>query len=285
MLDPMFHLPSLKKSGRFLITPEVVRGEKDLLRDCFTETAAPPKVHKPEKGQFGGVRGAAARRPPIRLPPDPILRTLDSRPMFARWRTMLRTAATAASAVRNLPAPNGSRRGAARRQSSAAAATIEPDRDVARERHHRRPHAHRDQEPEREDGEEHAAARRHALAAFEFQKDRPVVPGDGGEAGQRDSERNRRLADAAAVQQESGERRQEPLQHVQREDEDSPLAAERAADVRRAHVAAADLANVYPAHGLRDEIRERHRAEQIGAENERNVPSLNHRIGLPQSSE
>ena len=51
MLDPMFHLPSLKKSGRFLITPEVVSGEKDLLRDSFTETAAPPKLRKPEKGE------------------------------------------------------------------------------------------------------------------------------------------------------------------------------------------------------------------------------------------
>jgi hypothetical protein len=50
MLDPMFHLPSLKQSGRFLITPEVVRGEKDLLRDSFTE-AVQPKAHKTEKGE------------------------------------------------------------------------------------------------------------------------------------------------------------------------------------------------------------------------------------------
>ncbi len=51
MLDPMFQLPSLKKTGRFLITPEVVRGEKDLLRDCFTETAAPPKARKPDRDE------------------------------------------------------------------------------------------------------------------------------------------------------------------------------------------------------------------------------------------
>ena len=32
MLDPMFRLPSLKKHGQFVVTPEVVRGEKDLLQ-------------------------------------------------------------------------------------------------------------------------------------------------------------------------------------------------------------------------------------------------------------
>jgi len=47
----MFHLPSLKKSGRFLITPEVVSGEKDLLRDSFTEAPAPQKVRKTEKDE------------------------------------------------------------------------------------------------------------------------------------------------------------------------------------------------------------------------------------------
>ena len=41
MLDPMFHLPSLKKTGKFLLTAEVVRGEKDLLKDSFVEHAVP----------------------------------------------------------------------------------------------------------------------------------------------------------------------------------------------------------------------------------------------------
>jgi ATP-dependent Clp protease ATP-binding subunit ClpX len=40
MLDPMFHLPSLGKKGKFVVTPEIVRGEKDLLRDGFVANGA-----------------------------------------------------------------------------------------------------------------------------------------------------------------------------------------------------------------------------------------------------
>jgi len=48
MLEPMFHLPSLGKKGRFTVTPEVVRGEKDLLADCFEELRR-PKAKSPRK--------------------------------------------------------------------------------------------------------------------------------------------------------------------------------------------------------------------------------------------
>ena len=49
MLDPMFHLPSLKKSCKFVVTPEVVRGEKDLL-SSFVESAPPQTKPKAPEG-------------------------------------------------------------------------------------------------------------------------------------------------------------------------------------------------------------------------------------------
>ena len=42
MLDPMYHLPSLPKRGTFMVTPEVVRGEKPLL-ESFVENRAVSK--------------------------------------------------------------------------------------------------------------------------------------------------------------------------------------------------------------------------------------------------
>jgi len=48
MLDPMFELPSRKKPGRFVVTPEVVRGDKDLLRDSCEELSSPRPKAKPE---------------------------------------------------------------------------------------------------------------------------------------------------------------------------------------------------------------------------------------------
>jgi len=47
MLDAMFDLPSRKTPGRYTVTPEVVRGEKDLLRDCREDLpAAKPRKKK-----------------------------------------------------------------------------------------------------------------------------------------------------------------------------------------------------------------------------------------------
>ena len=37
MLDPMYHLPSSKDKGKFVVTPAVVRGEKNLLKDSRVE--------------------------------------------------------------------------------------------------------------------------------------------------------------------------------------------------------------------------------------------------------
>ncbi len=54
MLDPMFHLPSMDKKGRFVVTPEIVRGEKDLLRDGFVA------VSKAQAASGSGKSGDAA---------------------------------------------------------------------------------------------------------------------------------------------------------------------------------------------------------------------------------
>ena len=49
MLDAMFNLPSLKKKGNFVVTPEVVRGEKDLLKDSRVEPKPKPKARHKDK--------------------------------------------------------------------------------------------------------------------------------------------------------------------------------------------------------------------------------------------
>jgi len=48
MLESMFQLPSLSKTGKFVVTPEVVRGEKDLLADFLPLRN---KVRKPRAGE------------------------------------------------------------------------------------------------------------------------------------------------------------------------------------------------------------------------------------------
>ena len=42
MLDPMFHLPSVDRRGRYVVTPEIVRGEKQLLTDGFRPSESKP---------------------------------------------------------------------------------------------------------------------------------------------------------------------------------------------------------------------------------------------------
>ncbi len=48
MLESMFQLPSLSKTGKFVVTPEVVRGEKDLLTNFLPLRN---KVRKPRAGE------------------------------------------------------------------------------------------------------------------------------------------------------------------------------------------------------------------------------------------
>jgi len=55
MLDPMFRLPSLKKRGRFVVTPEVIRGEKDLLDEIYED-----KPQRRAKSKSGGKKESAA---------------------------------------------------------------------------------------------------------------------------------------------------------------------------------------------------------------------------------
>ncbi len=60
MLDPMYDLPSLKKSGRFTVTPEVVGGEKDLLKDSFEELPRPKPKPRKKPAQARDTREDAA---------------------------------------------------------------------------------------------------------------------------------------------------------------------------------------------------------------------------------
>ncbi len=46
MLDPMFELPGLKKRGTFVLTPEVVRGEKRLLDSFVAARATTAKTRR-----------------------------------------------------------------------------------------------------------------------------------------------------------------------------------------------------------------------------------------------
>jgi len=50
MLDPMFQLPSVKKRGRYVVTPEVVGGDKDLL-DSFEPA---PRAKSRRRGRKKG---------------------------------------------------------------------------------------------------------------------------------------------------------------------------------------------------------------------------------------
>jgi len=60
MLDAMFDLPSQKTPGRYTVTPDVVRGEKDLLHDCREDRPKPRKKSKAKRPSSSGDHEDAA---------------------------------------------------------------------------------------------------------------------------------------------------------------------------------------------------------------------------------